>query len=511
MDSAEIAHVFDDNAQIDETKYVHSHWGYLPDSNNGSYGSGQIKFNIPVTSDWSVLRDSSLCMGLTVKSSGTAYTAATKLAVKTSLLSLIQGVYIATADGTTIVNENSGSTGLCANLKLLLETSTDFLKAGAPEIHFTGKDTKQALPAGLASLNSEVTSNTASIDPTTNQGLANRITIFQNSCQFDDGNSGSTNTLSFVCYIPLRYIHSFFANCESPLFNIPLNITFNINGTSSYTSIQPFTCPTIAAGSYLDSSTSVAAVAAVTSPDAPVVTITPRISEWVGPVGSKVTTGFTPDTCRLLLRYVKYDAATNEAIKNKIQAGYTKYIDYWVSDLTVKTNQAATTSATDWNTSQVASSVIAPKRVWVLVAPTGTMASHLNVFPSSVGNYLLSNVNLRIGNNNLYSEDLRSQYSLYQILAEQCPGQNLMTTAGSNLSYQDYLNGFNPICFDLTRSKTAVNGNTGVNIDMRSTIKTKSGSTAFDAHFLIERAMTMCFTFSTGGVRSVQKEGTVRA
>jgi hypothetical protein len=63
------------------------------------------------------------------------------VAVKNSLLSLIQGVQIESGSGTSIVNEVI-STPILANLRLLIDSSTDFLDGN--ELMYFGKDQKIA-------------------------------------------------------------------------------------------------------------------------------------------------------------------------------------------------------------------------------------------------------------------------------------------------------------------------------------------------------------------------------
>ena len=44
---------------------------------------------------------------------------------------------------------------------------------------------------------------------------------------------------TFVAYIPLKFIHDFFAQMNFPMINLSLRITFNIAGVGSYTGLQP--------------------------------------------------------------------------------------------------------------------------------------------------------------------------------------------------------------------------------------------------------------------------------
>lgn len=500
MDEQEISDFFDQNLHIrgGDESYADIQYCFVNDNNNNNYSNGQVQFNLTSTGNkFQILRDSYLVLPLTITSSNTAYTgfAANKIAIKNSLVSLIQGLTITTADGTSIVAEQ-GSTPIINNLKVLLDSSIDFYNSSGQQLHFGGKDTNTTPANGNSLQPWNVTTGSPTIDVTSNQGLMNRISCFQSTSTFNAG------SFSFIAYIPLRFIHSFFDMCSFPLVNMPLLITFNIAGTTSYSQHQPFTCATQQANGYVDDAGAATAIAAVAASSAPVVTITPSADER--------GTGFIPGSCRIYLKTVTFNAKTASAIASKIQTGFTKYIDFTTSDLYILGNQTVT-AANSYQTVnyQITSASVRPRRVWVLPVTTGTLTSAANTFPASIGNYVFSQVNLAINSQNYYQSNLQSQYEMYKILAEQMVGCDCSSCEGAHISYVDYLNGMNPLCLDISRLKQ-LDLNNPCQLQLQANIKSKSGTTAYDLVCVVERSVTLKLNFSSAGVRSTITLGTNR-
>jgi hypothetical protein len=497
MDDLEISEFFDQNLRFNGNTETFSDVQYLyqTDTNQGSY-TGQVNFNLTsVSTKLQILSDSYLVLPLRVTSaSGTnPYTsfAANKLAIKNSLLSLIQGVSVTTGSGTSFVNETTGATSILANLRLMLESSLDIVNGCGQELHFGGKDTATSIPLLDRTVAPQPTTGNATVDVTSNRGLANRVQCFVDAGTFT--NSG----FNFVAYIPLKFIHPIFQAMSFPLINLPLLIQFNIAGTTDYSGYQPFTCATQAAGGYVSAAGAATATAALAASDAPRVTINISSTDH--------TTGFTPNACRLYLKTVSLHAKTAQALAAKVQDGFSKYIDFTVADLFKFPNVAIQGGAgvTQSLSQTITSSAVCPRRIWVLPVATGTLASANNTFPAWLGDYQFSQANLAINSANYYQNNLMSQYEMYQILKDQCPdGQG-------QISYYDYLNGCNPLVFDISRLKQ-LDLNAPCSLQFESQIQCKSSTTAFDLLCIVERSVTLKLNFNSSGVTSTLSYGSQR-
>jgi hypothetical protein len=483
----------------------------ISDQQQNNYSGGQISFNLePQKSHFSVLSDSFIAIPFQI----TDATDVSRYAIKNSLLSLIQGVQVRTSTGTSILNEQQGSTAIMSNLRLLIDSTLDFHDCN--ELQYFGCDKYFAGNAmGTTALvggpQPTVSSATPTIDALHNQPLANRVTVFSLHAPKVQVGVSAVYTQSFLAYIPLRWVHDWFAQMDFPINNCPFELTFNVSGVTGYSQYCPVTCPTLGAhhqvgrwdapAPFADSAATIAGTyeAAVAGAAKPTMAIAPSVTEK----------GYTQQGCRLFLKVVQFHDEDALKVRDLMAKGYRK-------ELTVTTSnffsfpRAAIGSSSDSVSSQlIGSSFIRPERVWVLPVASGTLASQANTFPSviSTGGQYLTNTNIMVNGISHYQQNLRSQYEFYKLLREQMVGSGTSLAWGTPISYEDFKCGVNPYCFDLSRHPS-VESNTLCTLNLTTDIAVSSGTLpALDLIVIVEQLNTLRMDISMGGVLHSCRQG----
>jgi len=511
-----------DSNYIDEPMYDKVEFVELYDNQNGSYATGQIAFNTDSQMKHHVVyADSYLTLPIRVSSSTDG-----RLAVKNSILSFIHGLEISSGSGTVIVNEQSG-TAIMANLRLLLDSSIDFVTGN--ELMYFGHDkvveenASGANKSVIGGAHGEAPSGrgltTDAINFLKNPRLFERITVFAKRAESTLSVAGPPRvdaTHEFVAYIPLKFVHDWFAQMNFPMINMSLRITFNIAGAGSYAGVSPWTTPVFPAHSTTGSVSSpaalvgVAAAAAIADTLAPVVPsaivtkteILPQITDRFGGVHAP----------RLFLKTVYFRAAEAAALKAKIVSGFPKTINYRTVNLHQQTQVAGASSVIDWPFVQ---GVIRPVRVWVFPlerdsAGRKAMESTLNTFPSRIGKLALKNTNIVLNGDNFYNKPFKTQYDFYREFKTQLIGAGTAQAATTPISYSDWITGFNPYCFDLSRNATVRTNNLctmSLVSDVVDQVTEVAAAATVDFYVLVERMMVCTIKVSEGGVEVLVKQG----
>jgi hypothetical protein len=506
-DHTEIASLFQQVNMNKESTYRKVEYIQVSDQQGQSYPTGQFSFNLEAQkAHFSVLADSYLVIPLEI----TDATATSKYAIKNSLCSLIQGIQVTSSSGTSIVNEQQGSTAIMSNLRMLIDSSLDYLDCN--ELQFFGRDQNISNDVSgkdfsvVGGVSCRTTSAAPTIDPVHNPALASRISVFS-SIAPKVPVGGGVYTQSFVVYLPLRFIHSWFACMDFPLNNAPFQLTFNVSGTAGYTGYCPFTCPSFAACSTLGSIATPVAIAsfadtltaAVAASPKPTLTVAPRVTEHGFPTG-----------VRLYLKVVQFHDEEAVLIRKRIESGYRKTLVFPSADyhkIVLPSGQIQH----NLPSTLIGSSFVRPTRVWVLPTVAGTLASEANSFPAAIstaGQYL-TNTNILINGLQFYQSNLKSQYEFYKLLREQMIGSGASMAWGSPISYIDFLKGgMNPYCFDISRNPT-VDSNTQVALTLTTDIQsTVAGNMpALDVIVIVERLNTHILDISAGGVTMTCPQG----
>jgi len=533
-DYIELDALFQKSNISDEPQYEKVEYIQLADEQGGSY-DGEVSFNTQMVEKSNVvLSESFFALPLRIW-----LDADKKIAVKNSILSLIHGVTITSSAGTPIANDSTGSTAALANLKLLIDSNTDFYDGN--ELMYFGKDEyidpdvsrgKGGLPAlkmsAVGGVQSSVTSQPANNDPFHNPALSSRVSVFETrSLNFvttgfkQDGVTVSAGAgyRDFLAYIPLKFIHSFWAMMNFALPNISLRWTFRIAGLGGATSYMPFT--TIAGIGHRtmglpDAVTPLAPVAAAAPTKAEwdaamATTLAPAVAAGAAPTFA-ITLGIADragQTCKPSMWIKTVYFAANEAsqLSKWITEGFEKKVVYTVS-------QAYPYSQTNtlFN-QQIATSVIRPTRIWVMPLATNTIKQPLNCFPAAIGPNLLTDFNIQLNGNNFYNSDFKNQYMLYREFKTQLISAGSASMCGTPISYDDFLQGMNPYVFDLSRNPT-VKSNSPNTINITGHVKSiPTGNAvtgdvaAYDLYVIIERLVTCTLRVSAGGIVVLTKDG----
>jgi hypothetical protein len=456
-DHQEIHNLLSDEQYENElSNYSDSQIEYINDFNQGSYNGSIFYDTQPLVSKWVVLRDSWLTLPLQVTSSATAYSAATLLSFKNSILSLISGVIIGTSGGQSIVSDNNIS--IINNIRLLVEKDYDWYLEESFKLMF---DKDRLTTPSSTTLGPVAPVNTSSA----NVGFLTRIQMLKNTA----GIAGTT-TWSFCVNIPLRYIHDFFDKMDFPQINNRYQFTFQLNAYSN-TALNPFTTD------------SVVPVAQ------PIVTIG----------AASMGNGATLTSTRLYYKSVKFLPGLNEQLIHKLNSGYTKKVFFRVTD-TYLPNASTTNQTTGTINITPSSASVHPLRVWLLAANTGGLSTSGS--STVVGTFTFpgqfTNCNVQINNTNYYQNALNTPAEQYEILAEQFPGHGHSNRAGSLITYQDFCAGFRMVCFDVSRLKERLKDpNSMVSVQVNATRAASDGAVACDYYIIIERLAAVTMQFSS--------------
>ena len=492
---------------IKEKTYREVNFISVNDQNQGQYESGTVTFDtMNSKSHFSVLSDSYITLTGSIDNS----TENAKYAIKNSILSLIQGVKVQSSSGSSILNEIQGSTPIVANLKLMLDSALDFRDAN--ELHFSGHDkhisanvmSDQSVVGGASSTLSD---GVPTIDPLRNPALANRIVAWTNCSYKVQVGSTAVYRQPFLVYIPLKFIHDWFAQMNFPMNNMPLEITFNIAGVAGFSSMCPFTCPKAAehislGDAYIPSNPPVPALeGASTAAAKPLITLGGSVRER----------GFTTGV-RLFLKTVKMHQEDVNKIAALTTKGFTKTVHF--NSSVFHRIQLPSSGQTTYSISsqQIGAAFVRPQRVWVLPVERGTLSSEANSFPaviSAKGQYM-TNFNLNMGGTAFYDKNINSQYEFYRLLREQMVGEGQSMLWNTPITYTEFLNGINPYCFDVSRSPL-VDTNAPVDITLTADFYSKGGANLPDIDLLVivEKRETHGMHFSTGGTVHTTVQGDV--
>jgi hypothetical protein len=119
-------------------------------------------------------------------------------------------------------------------------------------------------------------------------------------------------------------------------------------------------------------------------------------------------------------------------------------------------------------------------------------------------------VNIQLASNNVYDTPFKSQLELYREFKQQMIGSGSSMQFGTPISYDDWICGFNPYCFDLSRN-TTVKSNMAVGLTLEADVKVNSTgadvATNYDLCVIVERLRTVKLKISAGGVTFIMKDG----
>jgi len=472
-----------------EHKYKDHQLAYVNLIGGATVASGQstLKWSFQdIKKQWLSLARGWISVPITVTSGATNFSAVPVLAVKQSLLSLIDRVRITRVSGEELVNESG--IHLSSNLKLLLENNPEYLSAIAAQLQYakdeptldaiggmqsdatlTNPQTLDATSAILAVAGGAATP--ASNQPLTknvnyNVGFMRRRQHMLNNTLNDTATPGySATSVAFTANIPLQFIHDWFLQMGFPIFNLNIEIemTFNVAGFG----YSPFCYGTQPAGAVEASAGGV-----------------------VSPYAVSLTTGTQPR-----LYYHKVKMSSDDEIKavKLVESGYSKTISY--SHHRVK--DIAALAADGDQDREVLTDAVNAKRVWVL-ANTSSALMKSNSWPSPVvtGPLGLRNANIFVRDVRYFDQNLNTLEQQWKALQEQFP-QVDGPDAGP-LTYAEFVQRYRILCFDISRTKDFIDA------EAASVIRV-SGSVTADCNltFIVEEVKKAVYSFDGNGLSMV--------
>ncbi len=512
---------------IEEPQYEKVEWVQLSDEQGGVYDAGYVSFDTKAQGTTNIVLSESI-FALPVK---VTMADDKKLAVKNSILSLVAGLDIRSSAGSPIDSDTSGAVSLLANLKLLLDSSIDFHLGN--ELMFFGKDEYidpdvsrkgAARLSMVGGIQPGVSSRMPQIDPFHNPALSSRISVFDSRATPFVVTANPAGYRTLIAYIPLKFLHDFFAQMHFPLPNLAVKLQFNIAGVGSYAHHCPWTCPEAAAHRTLGHPDAVTAIAAAAAADPPTkaefdalrsATLASAVAAVAKPSTEILITG-TDRTGyavkpSLFLKTVYFTAEHAARLASAIVEGFEKKIHYSVARAYPRNLTAAHIDE------PIARGVVRPTRMWVLPIEKGTIASEANSFPAVIGPNIMTNFNIMMNGNKMYQNDFRSQYDFYREYKTQCIGAGAASQVATPISYTDWNNGQAAYVFDLSRNPTAKTNNPN-ELHVIGDVKKQSwdadgvhsiaDNNDFTLLTIVESQMTASIKVSAGGVSILTKPGT---
>jgi hypothetical protein len=549
-DSLEIESLFTKSNVLEADCYEKVEYVQLYDQQQGNYSQGQIQFlTDSLMKSQVVLSESFLVLPIQATMGTDA-----RITVKNSILSFIQGLSIESGSGTTICNEQQ-STPIVANLRLLLDSSLDFVEGN--ELCYTGKSRwVETDPSGqglsvVGSVPQQASTGNgvpaSFLDTRFNPALSERITVFTNRTKHTTAVTGPPAvqaTRVFTAYIPLKFIHDFFAKMDFPCANLSLRMTFNISGITGGVGqgFCPWVTPLYPAHSTLglsggpaDSAPGPGLVTAVVASGAPAplstgqlsaalpaaaaplpaVTIagtlqaavaTPVIASTTIPAGQSDEYGVAVAP-RIYVKTVYFRAKEAERLQELIKKGESKELVYTCSNYYYQAQAGGIGINFQWPFVQ---GIIRPVRMWVFPLASGTMAASTNDFPASIGSYYLQNMNLLLNGNNFYNNRFQTQYDFYKEFKTQLLGASSSKACATPISYSDWVAGCNPYVFDLSRNPTVKSDNLctlTLQTDIKDQVTGAAPAAGWDLWIVVERLQTLTMKISEAGIEMVTKQG----
>lgn len=495
----------DHSSTASELQYSETNMLYFNDMNNGNYNSGQIRFDtVLAANDWVDWADSQLMIPLTIKSSNNGtypYGETDPIAFKNSTLSLITGIQVVAANGSTIVPQ-------CRTLeqslvRAMVESSSETPKTSLESLQLW----KSELPNIMAStgaaggyyfsqtstLGNNLTSviyNNNSVQYATgasstittvnngyNPGFAKGVEYFKANANLK---ASTTDTFETTVFIPLKYIHPLFAQLDEPLLGTRFYFTFYTSVTASYNNIASATvitndCPMVVG----------ATNSAGTAMVAPVIAIGNAASS----------------TCKIYYKQCKFTSDIAEKMAQRYKEGFTKTINYLQPDVYTningRTNWPAGNPSLLITDSQTIPTTIRPRRVWQLMYPTG-MSSSFTIPFCSVG--ALQNVQFLLSNVPYFKQPLVYDVECWWKLKQEMPNIIDPIRESSFLTYEDFVTQYRFYCYDITRVNNVQLELAGV--PLAPQWQRKDGYNV-DLTYIVEKEIITKWTFNDNGVTVV--------
>jgi hypothetical protein len=443
-------------------------------------GATQVSFDmLPITGKWTLWSEAYLSLPCVIAPSAAGFSALPYLAMKGSILSMIDGVECVAEGGTTVFKE-TGSTVFTANLLALLQKGSDWSITNCTSLQYAKDRTELDVLSGLT--NKATIQNPVSLrykaGPSNadngnsefyNKGfMERRAMLLGNSVlpdgTFPDRTSGFTAGFSCMLNIPLRYISTFFEAFDSPIINSRFTFTFFLNTKGSNSVYKPL-CRGYGSG----------AVPVVENPYDISLASPPRL--WYHRVG--------------------FHPSENAVVAEKMLTGFTKLVRYTQTDIV---RQAVLATDSGVFSQQISTNVINPKRVFAMVYPANVVNQDTWPSPCATGAWGFTSLNIQVNGSPYFSRpqaNLESQWLALKGTMQL--GSNLDPV--SQLSYADWLRTYRIHCLDISRqSPDDLNKNASVSLTIDGIVP--SGG-AVDIVYLVQREQIVALKYGASNLEVI--------
>jgi hypothetical protein len=463
--------------QAPPTTYAVKELEYL-DPTSFTAGASQVVFDLfPVTSKWTLWSEAYLSLPCLIAPQAGTFQDLPYLAMKGSVLSMINGVECVAEGGTTVFKEDK-STFFTANLLALLQKGSDWSITNCTSLQYAKDRSESDVLGGLvdkASIqnpkSSRFTGAPGSADNADrsifNKGFMERRAMLLGNALKADGSfpaSGADFNAGFSCMlnIPLRYISTFFEAFDSPIINSRFTFTFFLNTKDSNSVYKP-----LCSGSNIAGVAEKSADISVASP--------PKL--WYHRVG--------------------FHPSENAVIAEKMLTGFTKLVRYTQTDIF---RQSLDVGANGSISPQIITNVINPKRVFAMVYPKDMVNSDAWPSPCATGALGFSSLNIQVNNSPYFSRPQNTLESQWQALKGTMQlGSNLDPV--SQLSYADWLRTYRIHCLDISRqSPDDLNKNASVSLTIDGVVPT---TVAVDIVYLIQREQLVALKYGVSNLEVI--------
>jgi hypothetical protein len=458
--------------------FADAQWLNMPDQNNGSYTTGQLRFtttnlrtqfvdyhNAYIVLPFSVTVPITPAAAYLGSNTGTPWstTVPPNVCFKSSVLDLIPGIQHSTDTGTSIINTLTGLDQYNAWL-MNTEHNDEWVDEYGPGLCYApdifpnsalattvlanGSVTGVRDPSSVAGISAtsnvapvstvantgglvlsaytspynqycvSVTGSNPTPNPYYNSGFKRRCDYFRDACTrvvYNTTQSAWVFEGRFM--VPLKYLHDFWMQDRAPKINVAFSTYFQIpwaNGMNSFNS------PIMTDG----------------------LCGTPVITMLAG--ANATSTLATPPTqagsCQFYYRSITFGPEDNKKIVSQISDGNKQTVDYMIIQ-TPPTRSIAAGAQIDQNLTQ---SVAAPLRLVGFFQQPNALISSLLCSQTSM--IRLSGFNILVNNTPLYKNALQYDNEFWQIQQEQ-----FNPNTGSVITYKDYTFNLRAIVGDLQR------------------------------------------------------------
>jgi len=446
-------------------------------------GATQVSFDLlPITGKWSLWSEAYLSLPCVIKPTVDVdvFQDLPYLAMKGSILSMIDGVECVAEGGTTVFKE-TGSTVFTSNLLALLQKGSDWSITNCTSLQYAKDRTEADVLSGLVDRSSlqppmsrRYEGPSGALDNSDrriyNKGFMERRAMLLGNSVNADGSfpvagAGFNTSAGFSCMlnIPLRYISTFFEAFDSPIINSRFTFTFFLNTKGSNSAYKPLCRGLTTVGGVIEKEAEIS----LASP--------PRL--WYHRVG--------------------FHPAENAVVAEKMLTGFTKLIRYTQTDILRQSIDAGGNGSIS---PQISTNVINPKRVFAMVYPKDAVNSDSWPSPCATGALGFSSLNIQVNNTPYFSRPQNTLESQWLALKGTMQlGSNLDPL--SQLSYADWLRTYRIHCLDISRqSPDDLNKNASVSLTIDGIVPT---AVAVDIIYLIQREQLVALKYGTANLEVI--------